>query len=80
MLFLILIVMLLCLSTVSAQQPTTPLPPVVVRGTPWPSEAIPDRLRTEEQARQEIERIPGGAEVVSSKDIEESRRSRAAPI
>ena len=38
-----------------------------------PSGAIPDRLLTEEQARQEIERIPGGAEVVGSKEIEESR-------
>src|SRR6266850_8338007 len=73
MLFLILIVMLLCLSTLSAQQPTTPLPPVIVKGVPLPSGAIPDRLRTEEQARQEIERIPGGAEVVGSKEIEESR-------
>jgi outer membrane receptor protein involved in Fe transport len=74
MLFLILIsAMLLCLSTVSAQQPTIPLPPVIVKGVPLPSGAIPDRLRTEEQARQEIERIPGGAEVVGSKEIEESR-------
>ena len=38
-----------------------------------PSGAIPDRLRTQEQAREEIERIPGGAEVVGSKEIEESR-------
>src|SRR5262245_6007506 len=74
MLFLILIVAtLLCLSTVSAQQPTTPLPPVIVKGVPLRSGAIPDRLRTEEQARQEIELIPGGAEVVGSKEIEESR-------
>ena len=74
MLFLILMVAtLLCLSTVSAQQPTTPLPPVVVKGTPLPSEAIPDRLRSEEEARREIERTPGGAEVVGSKEIEESR-------
>ena len=49
MLFLILIIAtLLCLSTVSAQQPTTPLPPVIVKGVPLPSGAIPDRLRTEE--------------------------------
>jgi iron complex outermembrane receptor protein len=74
MLFLILmIVMLLCLSSVNAQQPTTPLPPVVVKGTPLPSEAIPDRLRSEEEARREIERTPGGAEVVGSQEIEESR-------
>jgi iron complex outermembrane recepter protein len=74
MLFLILMIaMLVCLSTVNAQQPTTPLPPVIVRGAPLPSEAIPDRLRSEEEARREIERIPGGAEVVGSKEIEESR-------
>ena len=73
MLFMILMVTtLLCLSTASAQQPTTPLPPVIVK-VPLPSGAIPDRLLTEEQARQEIERIPGGAEVVGSKEIEESR-------
>src|SRR5262245_8636839 len=74
MLFLIImIVMLLCLSSVNAQQPTTPLPPVVLTGTPLPSEAIPDRLRSEEEARREIERTPGGAEVVGSQEIEESR-------
>src|SRR5882672_4114647 len=74
MLFPILIVAtLLCLSTVSAQQPTTPLPPVIVKGVPLPSEAIPDRLRSEEEARREIERTPGGAEVVGSQEIEESR-------
>jgi iron complex outermembrane recepter protein len=74
MLFLILIVMMfLCPSTVSAQQPPTPLPPVIVKGVPLPSGAIPDRLRSLEEAQQEIERIPGGAEVVGSKEIEESR-------
>jgi iron complex outermembrane receptor protein len=46
---------------------------VVVKGTPLPSEAIPDRPRSEEEARREIERIPGGAVVVGSKEIEESR-------
>jgi iron complex outermembrane recepter protein len=46
---------------------------VVVREAPLPSEAIPDRLRSEEEARREIERIPGGTEVVGSEAIEESR-------
>ena len=70
MLFLILmILMLLCLSTADAQESTTPLPPVIVEGVPLPTGAIPDRLRTQEQARQEIERIPGGAEVVGPKVV-----------
>ena len=81
MLFLILMVaMLLCLSTANAQESTTPLPPVIVEGVPLPSGAIPDRLRTQEQARQEIERIPGGAEIVGSKEIEESRGARTSKM
>jgi iron complex outermembrane recepter protein len=81
MAFLILtIVMLLCLSTASAQQRPTPLPPVVVRGEPLPSVAVPDRLRGEEGARRAIERIPGGAEVVGSKEIEESRASNLKDV
>jgi iron complex outermembrane receptor protein len=72
--FLIVVaLMLLCLPSAEAQPRPTTLPPVVVRETPLPSEAIPDRLRTEGEARREIERIPGGAEVVGSKEIEESR-------
>jgi iron complex outermembrane receptor protein len=43
------------------------------RETPLPSEAIPDRLRNEEGARREVERVPGGAQVVGSKEIEGSR-------
>jgi iron complex outermembrane recepter protein len=69
----LLVVMLLSLSAVHAQQQPTLLPPVIVRGTPLPSAALPDRLRSEEGARQDIERTPGGAEVVGSKEIEESR-------
>ncbi len=81
MLFLILMVAtLLYLSTASAQESTTPLPPVIVKGVPLPSGAIPDRLRTQEQARQEIERIPGGAEIVDSKEIEESRASNLKDV
>ena len=68
-----IVLMLLLLSSAGAQPRPTPLPPVMVRGAPLPSEAVPDRLRSEEEARQEIERVPGGAEVVGSKEIEESR-------
>ena len=57
MLFLALMILtFLWLSTVSAQESPALLPPVTVRGVPLPSGAIPDRLRTQEQAQQEIER------------------------
>ena|SRR5688572_17739436 len=79
--FLILtIVMLLCLSTAHAQPQPTPLPPVVVRETPLPSEAIPDRLRSEEEAQREIQRVPGGVAVVGSKEIEESRATNLKDV
>jgi len=65
--------MLVYLASAGAQPRPTPLPPVVVREAPLPSEAVPDRRRSEEEARREIERVPGGAEVVGSQEIEESR-------
>lgn len=74
------IVMLLCLSTAHAQPQPTPLPPVVVRETPLPSEAIPDRLRSEEEAQREIQRVPGGVAVVGSKEIEESRATNLKDV
>jgi iron complex outermembrane recepter protein len=81
MLFLILtIVMLLCLSTASAQQQPIPLPPVVVREAPLPSAAVPDRRRGEEGARQEIQRVPGGTAIVGSEEIEESRASNLKDV
>jgi iron complex outermembrane receptor protein len=73
--WILTVVMIVCLSTVYAQQRPTPLPPVVVREAPLPSEAIPDRLRSAEDARREIQRVPGGTAVVGSKEIEESRAS-----
>ena len=76
----LIVVMFTGLSLVDAQQPSTPLPPVIVRETPLPEESIPDRLRDEEGARQRIERIPGGAAVVGSKAIEESRASNLQDV
>jgi iron complex outermembrane recepter protein len=72
-LLLMIALMLVCLSSAGGQPRPTLLPPVVVREVPLPSEAVPDRLRSREEARQEIERVPGGAEVVGSEEIEASR-------
>src|SRR4030095_15252525 len=44
------------------------LEPVVVESSPFP----PDRTRTEEEAREAIDRVPGGAEVVGKQTIDES--------
>jgi len=78
--FVLFLLVLSILSTAAAQAPPTPLPPVIVKGAPFPAEAIPDRLRGEEEARQEIERTPGGAELVGSQEIEESRASNLKDV
>ena len=68
---LILAVGLLAMAgTVLAQTAPTPtLPPVVVES----GRGIDERRRTEEEAREELGRVPGGAEVVGQQKIEESR-------
>jgi iron complex outermembrane receptor protein len=52
-----------------AQQPPPTLPPVVVEG----ARVTPDRTRTPEEAREEIERVPGGVDLIPQRRIEESR-------
>lgn len=53
-----------------AQQPPTPtLPPVVVES----GRGIDERTRSDEEAREELRRVPGGTSVVGQKTIEESR-------
>ena len=60
-----------------AQQPTTPpaqqapprLEPVVVEGTKVPA----DRTRTDQEAAEELSRVPGGTEVIDQKTIEQTR-------
>jgi len=61
-----------------AQAPdTTPrLAPVVVESSVLPSE----RTRTEGQAREDIDRTPGGAELVPQKTIEESRAANLKDV
>jgi iron complex outermembrane receptor protein len=58
-----------------AQQPPT-LPPVVVEGT----RVTPDRTRTEQESREEIERVPGGVDVIGQRKLEESRASNLKDV
>src|SRR5215510_4116403 len=67
------ILTLLCQPLASAQERPIPLPPVVVTGVPLTPIAIPDRLRSEEDTRRELERVPGGTSLVDSREIRESR-------
>jgi iron complex outermembrane receptor protein len=53
---------------------------VVVRDVALPSELVPDRLRSEEEARREIERIPGGTAIVGSQEIEASRAANLKDV
>jgi iron complex outermembrane recepter protein len=53
-----------------AQEPPPKLPPVVVETTKVPP---PERTQTEDEAREELQRVPGSTEVVGQRTIEESR-------
>jgi iron complex outermembrane receptor protein len=70
---LLVLVMLLGASLGGAQERPMQLPPVIVTGAPPPSSATPDRLRSEEDTRRELERVPGGTSLVGSQEIRESR-------
>jgi iron complex outermembrane receptor protein len=53
-----------------AQQPSPPiLPPVVVES----GRGIDERTRSEEEAREELRRVPGGTSVVGQQAVEQSR-------
>ena len=58
-------------SPARAQAPTPPpeIPPVTVEGIRVPA----DRTRTEQEAREELQRVPGGTAVIGQQQIEESR-------
>jgi iron complex outermembrane receptor protein len=70
---LMVLVMLLWVSRGDAQERPLQLPPVVVLGAPLAPLAVPDRLRSEEETRRELERVPGGTSLVDSQEIRESR-------
>jgi iron complex outermembrane receptor protein len=61
---------------VDAQEPPHPLEPVIVERT----RVAPDRPRTEEEAREELERIPGGVDLVGEREIEESRAANLKDV
>ena len=64
-------------TSVQAQQPPAPtLPPVVVESP----RLVPERQQTEEQAREEIQRVPGGAVVIPQSEIESSRSSNLKDV
>jgi iron complex outermembrane receptor protein len=66
---------LLTAPPVHAQAPPT-LPPVVVEGTRVPSE----RTATEQEAREEIERVPGAVTVIGEEQIRESRAANLKDV
>ncbi len=70
---LIVLLTLLWVSLGDAQEQPTQLPPVVVTGVLPPTSATPDRVRSEEDTRRELERVPGGTSLVGSDEIRESR-------
>ena len=68
------IVFLLCLAPIQAQEaPPTRLPPVVIEGPRIVPELIPERLRNETEARDLLQRTPGGVSLVGTQEIRESR-------
>ena len=70
---LLIILTLTCVSLGYPQQQPLQLPPIVVTGTPPTSLTTPERLRSEEETRRELERVPGGTALVGSREIQESR-------
>src|SRR4051794_40795248 len=60
-----------------AQQPPAPtLPPVVVESP----RLVPDRRQTDEQAREDIQRVPGAVNVVPQEEIESTRASNLKDV
>jgi iron complex outermembrane receptor protein len=58
-------------------QPSTPtLPPVVVESP----RLVPERRQTDEQAREEIERVPGGVDVIPQREIEQGRAANLKDV
>ena len=61
---------------VLAQTPIPTLPPAVVEGTRLP----PERTATEQEAREEIQRVPGAATILGEEQIRESRAANLKDV
>lgn len=73
---LAIVMMLSVAAPAAAQEPPPTLKPVVVEGTQVPAE----RLSTDEQAREEIQRVPGGVAIIDSRQVEESRAANLKDV
>jgi iron complex outermembrane receptor protein len=72
-----LLAVLLTVGPAAAQAPPIPtLPPVVVEGARVPSE----RTATEEEAREEIQRVPGAVSVIGEEQIREGRAANLKDV
>jgi iron complex outermembrane recepter protein len=76
-LLLLGLLVLITAAPAHAQPPPAPtLPPVVVE-TP---RLVPERQQTEEQAREEIQRVPGSTTVIPQTEIESARSSNLKDV
>jgi iron complex outermembrane recepter protein len=69
-----LMLVVLFVAALSAEERApTPLPPVMVTDVPLAGVETPDRIKSEAEAREAIERVPGGVSLIGSQEIQESR-------
>src|SRR5262245_24353120 len=75
--YVLIFLALLVAAPAAAQQEATPrLPPVVVDG----AKNVPHRTATDKEAREEIQRVPGGVDLIPQERIEESRASNLKDV
>ena len=76
-----LVVIALCfVSSPVAAQPTTAPPPTLAPVVVETPRLVPERTQTEEQAREEIERVPGSTGLVPQREIEQSRAANLKDV
>ena len=75
-LFLLLAVLLTVVPAWAQTQPMPILPPVVVEGARLP----PERTATDEEAREEIQRVPGAVNIIGEEQIRESRAANLKDV
>src|SRR6185503_901861 len=63
-------------ATLAQTTPIPTLPPAVVEGTRLP----PERTATEQEAREEIQRVPGAATIIGEDQIREGRAANLKDV